>query len=179
MDREQEFRALVGQYQARVFRVAWNVLRDRDAALDVAQEVFLALWQQRRPRSGAAVAAWLHRAATNRAIDWLRRRRPAAGAVEAVELLSVADGEDAAIEERRRLIRTALARLSARQREVVTMRILDGDRFAAIARTLGISQGAAKSHFQRGLLALVTLLAPLREAETPLPGTTEIEHGRE
>jgi RNA polymerase sigma-70 factor (ECF subfamily) len=42
---EGEFARLVRQHQAMVFSVAWHFLRDRALAEELAQEVFLALYQ--------------------------------------------------------------------------------------------------------------------------------------
>src|SRR3954469_2755065 len=56
-------------------RAAWLIVHDAAAAEDIAQEAFLAAvrsldrFDRRRP-----LAPWLHRIATNRAIDWARAR---------------------------------------------------------------------------------------------------------
>ena len=52
----------------------------------------------------------------------------------------------------------AIGRLPRRQRETVLLRYYSDLSEAQIADTLGISQGAVKSHASRGLAALRTLL---------------------
>jgi DNA-directed RNA polymerase specialized sigma24 family protein len=61
---------------ARVAGLAWQVLRDRAAAEDVAQESFLRLADAAvLERPDREVDAWLTRVALNRAINTLRGRR--------------------------------------------------------------------------------------------------------
>ena len=68
-------------------------------------------------------------------------------------------------EELRARVVDALARLPDRQREVVVLRIIDGERWGAIAETLDLSEGTAKTHLRRALERLRALLAPLAEVK--------------
>lgn len=68
---------LVERYLAKVVAFAGRMLGDRDAAQDVAQEVFLRLWTHAaswQPGS-ARLSTWLHRVAFNLCLDRSRRRR--------------------------------------------------------------------------------------------------------
>jgi len=60
--------------------------------------------------------------------------------------------------ERRRAVLDALRALPQRQREVLTLRYYLDFSEREIAQTLGISQGAVKSHASRGAAALRQLL---------------------
>jgi RNA polymerase sigma-70 factor, ECF subfamily len=71
------FEALVTQKRERVFWIAYHIVGDEELARDVAQEVFIRLHRViRRFRAGGRFDAWLHRIATNLAIDAFRRERP-------------------------------------------------------------------------------------------------------
>lgn len=73
---EAAFRTLVERYQDRVYRVILSLLRSPEEAEDVAQEVFVEVYQTiGRFRGEAALSTWLYRLATSRALKNLRRAR--------------------------------------------------------------------------------------------------------
>ena len=67
-------------------------------------------------------------------------------------------------------VTAALANLSPRQAEIISLRIHEGLSFAAVARAIGISEGATKVHFRRGLDSLRRRLAGLHP-ERPHTGS--------
>lgn len=69
---------LVRRHQHRVYRLAYRLLRDPQEAEDVAQEVFLKVYENaHRFEPRAKVSAWLHRITANHCLNLLRSRRPA------------------------------------------------------------------------------------------------------
>ena len=73
---EAAFRTLVERYQARIYRTVLSLLRNPEEAEDVAQEVFVEVYQTiGRFRGEAALSTWLYRLATSRALKNLRRAR--------------------------------------------------------------------------------------------------------
>src|SRR6187401_2843818 len=72
-DREA-FAALVRSHQGSVFSIGLRMLNRRDAAEDLAQDVFLQLYRKLDTiESLQHLGFWLRRVAANLAIDWLRR----------------------------------------------------------------------------------------------------------
>jgi RNA polymerase sigma-70 factor (ECF subfamily) len=70
------FAAIVEEYQAMVFSIAYHFLQDRGTAEDVAQDVFLELYQKVSTiQSAAHLTFWLRRVAVHRAIDQGRRKK--------------------------------------------------------------------------------------------------------
>src|SRR5687768_1015452 len=68
------FAALVRRHESMVFSLALHALRNRAAAEDLAQDVFLELYRGLgRIESAAHLAAWLRRVTSHRCIDELRR----------------------------------------------------------------------------------------------------------
>ncbi|MCO5170697.1 MAG: sigma-70 family RNA polymerase sigma factor [Planctomycetes bacterium] len=144
--------------------LAARVLGDADAARDVCQEAFVRLHARLDEVQGDP-GPWLRAVAWRLAFDALRRRRREGAAlgrrgedpapVDALDL----DPEDLA------RVRDALDALSPRQRDVVLLRVVEGERFPALARALGISEGAAKVHLRRALDRLRDLLG--RQAPAP------------
>ncbi len=145
------FEALVDRYLDRVARVARRFLGDAHEAQDVTQETFLALYQVLPSwKPEAALFTWLYRTAVNLSLKRARQRarplpvparaaapEPAAGPVERLQALD-----------------DALAELSERQREVFLLCHEQQVPLSEIARRLGISLGATKSHLHRALATL-------------------------
>lgn len=69
------FNQLVIRYQRQVFAICMNLLRDRMAAEDVAQETFLRAWSALDSFRGDSARSWLLRIASNRCLDLLRQRQ--------------------------------------------------------------------------------------------------------
>lgn len=141
---------------------------DRDKAQDLVDEAFaraLASWRTvgRHP----APAAWVVRTALNERVSrWRRSRRevlvPDPGLVaDPITAVTVADGP---VDPR---IMAALARLPARQRQVIALRLfldLDTERTAEV---LGIASSTVKAHLARAIAALRDDLIPERQQESP------------
>ncbi len=71
---EVAFRTLVERYQHRVYSTAFSLLRSAEEAEDVAQEVFVEVYQTvARFRGAAALSTWLYRLAASRALQHRRR----------------------------------------------------------------------------------------------------------
>ncbi len=73
---EPAFRWLVETYQQRVFRTALAIVANTEEAEDVAQEVFVEVFQTTgRFRGEASLATWLYRLTTSRALKKERDRK--------------------------------------------------------------------------------------------------------
>ncbi|MBD2721716.1 RNA polymerase sigma factor [Hymenobacter armeniacus] len=73
---ETAFRTLVERYQDRIYRTVLALLRSPEEAEDVAQEVFVEVYQTvARFRGEASLSTWLYRLATSRALKSLRKAR--------------------------------------------------------------------------------------------------------
>src|SRR5690606_19095911 len=121
--REQEaFERLVPAYRRRVFGLAFSILRDRAAAEDLAQEVFVKLWQALPRYDGRAkLSTWIYAITRNASISALRARRPVLSMSEpavreAVEGLAAPSGPAAGD----RALRRSIEALPEKQRQAVT-----------------------------------------------------------
>ncbi|WBA41909.1 RNA polymerase sigma factor [Hymenobacter canadensis] len=73
---EAAFRTLVERYQNRIYRTVLALLQSPEEAEDVAQEVFVEVYQTiGRFRGEAALSTWLYRLATSRALKHRQRAR--------------------------------------------------------------------------------------------------------
>ncbi len=150
---------LVARHHASVFRVALGILRDEEAAADVAQDAFLKASRGLDGfRGEASFRTWLLSIAANEARGALRkkgRRREteleAAGPVATME----ASAEDAlaTLEESAR-VRKLLDGLPEKQRQAVTLRVFEGLSFREIGALIGSSEGAARVNYHHGIRRL-------------------------
>lgn len=140
-------RLFLAEY-ARVVRIAYRVLGERDAAEDVAQEVFLAFHRQ-HPADAPFAAPWLHRAAAHTALNDVRSRKRRVIREAAAPIVADLDPEAAALErERAREVRTALARLPATSAELLALRH-SGLSYAEVAAACGIKADQVGTRLRR------------------------------
>ena len=68
---------LIRRHQARLYHLAYRLLKDPLEAEDALQEVFLKVYEHaHRFEPQATVSAWLHRITANHCLNLLRRRHP-------------------------------------------------------------------------------------------------------
>ncbi len=73
---ERAYRLIVERYQARVFSLAWRMVRQREDAEDLTQETFVRMFRAAaRYDPTRPFAAWLFTIASRLCIDHIRRRR--------------------------------------------------------------------------------------------------------
>jgi RNA polymerase sigma-70 factor (ECF subfamily) len=85
---EAAFEEIVQRYSPRVFRIASQFFRRREAVEDAAQEIFLKVYTQLDSYEGrGSLEGWITRIATNTCINTLRsaKRRPEAPIAELTE----------------------------------------------------------------------------------------------
>ena len=148
------FAALVREHQAMVFSIAYACLRDRAAAEEVAQDVFLELHRNLGTlESPAHVVNWLRRVAAHRSIDRARRWRFRlfSPLTEAPEPVAPAPQGDVLRDE---MLRQLVASLPAKLRMAVILRYQEDLDVADIARLLDMPARTVKSHLQRSLALL-------------------------
>src|ERR1700684_4566243 len=74
-DTRASFADVLREHQGMVFSIALHFLRDRSAAEEVAQDVFLQLHRHFATIETARVMFWLRKVTSHRAIDYIRRRK--------------------------------------------------------------------------------------------------------
>jgi RNA polymerase sigma-70 factor (ECF subfamily) len=150
------FVAFVDTHRERAVRVAFRLLGDEQAALDVTQEAFLRasdkLGSLREP---VALEAWFWKVLVRQAHNH-RRWRKVRRWVPFFESPAAPRLSDPVL---RRRIEASLARLTTRQRDAFVLVRLEGFSVEDAAKTLGCASGTLKSHLHRALTALRTDLA--------------------
>jgi RNA polymerase sigma-70 factor, ECF subfamily len=157
-----------------VYGLALRILRDAGGAEEITEDVYMQVWRQatRYDSARGSVVRWLLTLTRSRAIDRLRagatQRERSAPLDEAADVLETMPGpEHAATEgERRTLVRAALARLSAEQRQAVELAYFRGMSHSEIASHVGVPLGTVKTRIRLGMNRL---RASLGEAGTEWP----------
>jgi RNA polymerase sigma-70 factor, ECF subfamily len=147
------FDALYLRYRSWVADLAWRFLRDREAARDVMQEVFVHLLG-RFPgfRLTARLKTFLYPVVKHLAIDRLRQSQRSVLAGDGpFEQAAAPDVPDAGTSPD---LERAVEALPEGQREVLLMRFVDDMALQDIAEALGVPQGTVKSRLHNGLATL-------------------------
>jgi RNA polymerase sigma-70 factor (sigma-E family) len=164
IDADTALEQLYVAHYAGLVRLAVLLLRDQGLAEDVVQDAFVAMHRRWDRVDPDKAPAYLRQAVVNRSRSALRHRGVVAR--HRPEPAPDAPPADASVLriERRTAVLDALAALPTRQREVLALRYFLDLSEADIARTLGISRGAVKSHASRGAAALRARLSREEDA---------------
>ena len=153
---DEAFEALFTAEYARVAGIANRVLADPHEAEDVAQEVFID-FHRLHSASAQYARAWLHRAAAHAALNRLRgaRRRQRREVAQASEesSQSVDPQKQVEINEDRRRVRRALARMAPKPAAVLVLRA-SGLSYAEVGQALGVGTGQVGTLLRRAESAL-------------------------
>lgn len=157
----EAYNLLVSRWERRVFSYLLRLVRNREDALDLSQDVFLKAYQNlAKLENPDRFGPWLYRIAHNEAFSMLRRQqpqnelppesapKPARFRMYPVELSVAVEG--------------ALNRLSADQREAVVLKIYQGFKFDEMAEVLDCPVSTVKSRLYTALDLLKETLAPIQ-----------------
>jgi RNA polymerase sigma-70 factor (ECF subfamily) len=164
---ETAFSRLIDRRQDLVYRLALRMTGRDTEARDIAQDVFLGIWENPGAfKPSARFSTWLFRVTTNRAISTLRLRKVRA-------FFSLDTGEDAdsipddsvlspdkSLEKREEAehLREALLRLPTRQRAAIHLRYQEELSVVEVAESLGVSFKSAESLLFRAKVSLKKML---------------------
>ncbi len=156
---ESALAALYDAFAAPVFNLCVRMLRDRGAAEDLLQDVFLEAWRraERYDAGRGNVLSWLLCMTRSRALDRLRaeksrqRRERAVGIrmTPAVEPLA-----HASLQEEGERVRAAFATLPEARRRCLELAYFEGLSQSEIAARLALPLGTVKTHVRKGLQRL-------------------------
>ncbi len=167
----EAFKELMERYRRKVYAIAFGMVRNPEAAMDISQEAFIKVHRYLGSFQGSSsFYTWLYRIVVNLSIDYLRRE----GRHEAVDyddMIQRRDPDDSeawivptvldqnpldALDRREMAdqIAVALEQLSEKHRAVLLLREVEGLSYEEIARVLKIHKGTVMSrlhHARRNL----------------------------
>ncbi len=179
---------LVRTYGKRVLSIAYDYLKDYDLAQDVAQEVFIRVWQKGAAfRARASLFSWIYRITVNLAIDHLRKAKSRGKlSAEQGDYVGIYRSEqqsgstamvpDAGMDRGhlRERIDRALEVLSANQKQAFVLRYYQEMSIEEIAGIMGCKESTVRQHLFRASHKLRDELQDLAEH---LSGHTPAEAG--
>jgi len=154
------FEDLVSRYYQKVYMVILGLLRNRDDAMEVAQETFFRAYRKIKSfQGGSSFYTWLYRIAVNIAIDTQRRqkRNPLDFRETMDEVLEEQNEvakdpfSDVHDKELRDRLVQAINDLTPEHKAVIVLRTLEGLSYKDIGEILGCSEGTVMSrlHYAR------------------------------
>ena len=145
------FAIAVETHKAMVYSIAWQFLRDRVAADELAQDVFLQLHKSwSRIESPSHLTFWLRKVATHRAIDAARKRKAQAES-------SLEETDEPTVLERvhdsflSSYLQRMVASLPEKQRSVIVLRYQEEMELEEIAKVLDMNVSTVKTQISRAL----------------------------
>lgn len=153
------FEALVVRYERPVYNAALRMLHDREEARDVAQTVFLKVYEHLGEYDPShRFYSWIYRIALNESINVLQRRRPRASLDP--EMAGDEPGPDESIGQAQLAggIAASIAVLRDEYRAVIVLRHYLGCSYEDMASILGVPEKTVKSRLFSARQLLKTTL---------------------
>ncbi len=161
------FNALVRAHQERVYRLAYRIMGDAEAAEDATQEGIISAYRHLGAFRGGSLHAWLMRIATNACYDQLRKKqRQRADSLDAIQgdpekadprlVQSDLESPQDFVErhELNDLIQQGLAKLPFEQRVTLVLADIENYTYEQVAEITQANLGTVKSRLARGRGAL-------------------------
>lgn len=185
---QRAFKLLVERYQRKIYAVALGMVRDKEEAMDIAQEAFVKVYKYLDHFKGdSSFYTWIYRITANLCIDYLRKRGH--GKNEQVEfdetvLLDSSEANIGALGSRlgtnpqksalrRELaekIQEALAQLPEKHRAILLLREVEGLSYEDLSRVLEVPKGTVMSRLFHARAKVQKILSEYLEMD-------EAKHG--
>lgn len=174
---DEAWRELVDTFGQKIFSVAYHFTLKREDAEELAQEVFLKIFENLHRYDGSfPLVAWIVSLSRNLCIDRYRRQkreksfRFVSDDAVAPMLTSQDDpAADALKKERTKILFSALAEIPEDLAEILVLRDLDGLAYEEIGQALALPDGTVKSRLFR---ARTEVAKKIRERQETRSGGT-------
>jgi len=131
---------LVSRWQKRLWRYAFNLTGDTEAAWDITQESWLGIIKGlRKLHDPAKFKAWAYRITTNKSINWIRRNNAVKKIkIEGIHEQQYTEKEDVGVKE-------LLEKLEMKKRAILNLYYFEQLSIPEIGVALKIPKGTVKS----------------------------------
>jgi len=154
------FEELVARWQKRIWRHAYHLIGQEDAAWDVVQDTWVGIIRGiSKLKDVASFPRWAFRIATNKCADWIRREQKRRQGSRAFAKEQQPSGEHALRRnEAYQNLRAAVELLPRDHRALLSLRHVEGFSTAEMAEVLGIPEGTVKSRLHNARKQLRELM---------------------
>jgi RNA polymerase sigma-70 factor (ECF subfamily) len=151
--RDEAIALILHEFRRKVFGLAYSFLRNREAAQDVAQDVFIKVWRALPGFDGrASLSTWIYTITRNASLSALRARRPHSSlsdpeVMDAVDATNVDPSADSIFDgvSLQRLV----DQLPTKQRQVVMLFYMEEQSHEEVATMLAMPVGTVKTLLHR------------------------------
>ena len=151
-DREA-FETIYRELSTPICTICYRITQSREAAEDIAHDVFMKLYSAPPDPSVGNLRAWIFQMARNLSIDALRKNARSAGPEEPAHT-----GDDFARIQARMDLESAFRKLAPEEREILTLYLNADLKFQEISRILGLSLAATYRKYRKALKKIQTEL---------------------
>ena len=154
---EIAFRDVVERYQSKVFSIIYGILRNRNDAEDIAQQVFSKIYFSIRSFDfRSSLLTWIYKITVNECYDYLRKKRVRklvyesdfteedARRLENTEHATVHDRPVDTALAQRDLVTKLLGKVSDEDRTLLLMKEVEGHSVEDLAKMTGLNQNTIK-----------------------------------
>ena len=149
---ETTFRRFIERYGPRIYRLVYGILRNRDDAEDIAQEVYAKVYFSiNRFEARSSLYSWVSRIAINECYTYLRKKRPiyesdSADGTLSIIMQSIADRQPRAdlVVMQRDFINKLLAQVPEDERVLLVWKEVEGFSLEELSEMTGINKNALK-----------------------------------
>lgn len=149
------FNILVNKYELSIIRFVYNTIRDREAAEDITQEVFITLYNKLYTfKKEYKFSNWLFQVARNKCIDYVRKYKRVyeANVEEINDLVSneISPEQSAEFKEIKKTVENFIETLNEIDRQIIILRYCnDRMTFYDIAEVLYMTESAVKRRYYK------------------------------
>lgn len=162
----QAYAGLVHRYQNYVFTLTLRLVKSREEAEEVAQDVFIKAYKYLADfRGESKFSTWLYTIVNNTCISFLRKKKLTIHSLDDERIFAVADNRDAGfradgVEQKSRLamVNQAINRLKPDDAAIITLFYKNEQSLEEIAQVLGLEVNTAKVRLHRARARLKELM---------------------
>jgi RNA polymerase sigma-70 factor, ECF subfamily len=149
------FNILVNKYEIIVLKFIYNIIKNKEAAEDISQEVFITVYNKLYTfKSEYKFSNWLFQIAKNKCIDYIRKYRRVyeSNIEDAADItsLEISPEESMEYKETKSMVQSFLKTLEELDRLILTLRYTKEDfTFGDIAEVLNMNESAVKRRYYK------------------------------
>lgn len=183
---QEALKEIFDKYNKKVYRIAYGVVRQREEALDIVQEVFIKLFHSIKNFKGKShFYTYLYRMVMNTAIDHARKTGKQIissldqeGSFQPFDDLEKGPERILLQKELEERVKLAMDKLPAEQRAALIFRDVEGLSYQEMAETMGCSIGTVMSRLHYGRKRMQELLKDYVELYGQSRGTSTVSKGQ-